>query len=85
MRSQALREDISHGAGEGLEAFLWTSSRWIDDVVEGEVPLVERVFGPRELDWPASVLLQEMRKITASLICWIHFFSVRLFERSQNF
>ncbi len=82
LRAQpALREDISHGAGDRLEAFPWTGRRRIDDVVEDEVPLVKRVAGPRELDRAASVLLEEMRKITASLICGIHFF---LFASSND-
>ena len=55
--------------------------RRIDDVVEDEVPLVKRVAGPRELDRTASVLLEEMRKITASLDLWDSFF---LFASSND-
>ena len=42
----ALREDIPHGAGEGLKALARAGRRQIDDVVEEEMPLVERIVRP---------------------------------------
>ena len=58
----ALREDVPHGAGEGLETLARAGGGQVDDVVEDEVPLVERVVRPRELDRAAAVLLAEFRQ-----------------------
>ncbi len=56
----ALREDVPHGAGEGLEPFAWPDSGRFDDVVEDQVPLVKGVVRPCELDWAATVLLPKL-------------------------
>ena len=61
-----LREDVPHGAGDGLVALARTHRRGIDDVVEHEMPLVERIARPRELDRAAPVLLE---KLLLSLAC----------------
>jgi hypothetical protein len=53
----ALREDVAHGAGDGLEAIAWAGSARSDDVVEEQVPLVERFVRPRELHGAAAVSL----------------------------
>ena len=54
----SLREDIAHGTGEGLKPLARAGSRQIDDVVEDQVPLVERVVRPREWNRAAPVLLE---------------------------
>ena len=54
-----LREDVAHGAREGLEALARAGRRRIDDVVEEEMAVVEPVVGRHEREWPAAVLLEE--------------------------
>jgi hypothetical protein len=49
-----LRKDVPYGAGKGLEALAWASRGQLDDVVEEEVPLVERVVRPGELNRAAE-------------------------------
>ena len=56
MRHPALREDVAHRAGKRLETLARAGGRRIDDVVEDQVPLVERVVRPGELDRAAAVL-----------------------------
>ena len=53
----SLRKDVPHGAGEGLETLARAGSRQVDDVVEDQVPFVERVVRPRELNRATPVLL----------------------------
>ena len=59
----ALREDVPHGAGDGLVALARPDRRRVDDVVEHQMPLVERIAGPGELDRAAAVLLEQLRRI----------------------
>ena len=56
----ALREDVPHGARDGLEALPRTERRGVDDVVEQQMPLVERIVRAGELDRAAAVLLEEL-------------------------
>ena len=53
----ALREDVPHGAGKGLEAFSRARGGQFDDVIEEQVPLVKRLIRARELHRTAPVLL----------------------------
>ena len=55
----SLREDVSHGARERLVALPQPGGCRIGDVVEEQVPLVERLGVPRELDRAASILPAE--------------------------
>ena len=62
-----LREDVPHGAGDGLVALPRAHRRGIDDVVEHEMPLVERIARPGELDRAAPVLLEELVHLRRAL------------------
>src|SRR5262245_37676106 len=64
----ALREDVPDGVGESLETLPCAGGRQLDNVIEEEMPLVERVVGARELNRPAAVLLQELR-LTVGMRC----------------
>ena len=55
----ALREDVPDGAGDGLVPLPRARGGGIDDVVEQEVPLVERGLRPGEPDRAAAVLLEQ--------------------------
>ena len=55
-----LRKNVPHSAGSGLVALARTERRGIDHVVEHEVPLVERIARPRELDRATPVLLEKL-------------------------
>ncbi len=62
----ALREDVPHRAREGLEALTGAGCPWIEHVVEHEMPVVERVARPREVDGAAPVLPQKGRHLVGS-------------------
>ena len=55
-----LRKDIPHRAGDGLEPRSRIHGSGINDVVEHEMPLVQRFGRPREPDWPALIPLDEL-------------------------
>ena len=57
----ALREDIPHRASEGLKTLTRAGIGQFDDVVEEEMPLVERVVRAYEFDWAAAILPEELR------------------------
>ena len=58
----ALREDVPHGTGHGLEALAVGNGAELDDVVEDQVPLVEGFVGSAELHRATAVLLAELRQ-----------------------
>ena len=62
----ALREQIPHRARERLEALARAGVRDRDDVVEGEMSLVERVGSPGEPDRSASVALGHRHECVAT-------------------
>ena len=57
----ALRQDVAHRTRNRLEALARSGLRRVDDVVEHQVPLVERVVAPGEPDRAAAVLLEQLR------------------------
>src|SRR4030095_6963310 len=59
----SLREDVAQRASGGLVALSRAGRRRIDDLVEEEVALVERVVRSRELDGTTPVLLEERRRV----------------------
>ena len=62
----ALRQDIAHGASDSLKALAWAGGHQFDDVVENEMPFIERVIGSREPNRPAAVLLDELGHLIGS-------------------
>ncbi len=58
----SLRKNIAHGAGDGLKTLARADRRHFHDVVKDEVPLIERIVRSRELNRPAAVLLEELRR-----------------------
>ena len=74
----ALRKNISHGAGNRLETLPGMGRRRIDNVVKDQVPLVERIAGPRELDRAASVLAEKTQKLAGSFVSWNNFLAHEL-------
>src|SRR4029077_19893388 len=54
----SLGEDIPYSPGESFKPLTWTGRRQTNDVVEDEVPLVERIVRPCELNRAAPVLLE---------------------------
>ena len=56
----SLRQNIAHGAGDSLKALAWAGGHQFDDVVEDEMPFIERVIRSRERNRPAAVLLDEL-------------------------
>ena len=58
LRTQpSLREDVAHGAGCGLETLASADGRRFPDVIEEEVPFVQRIGRSGEPDGAATVLL----------------------------
>ena len=51
---------------EGLKTFTGAGIGQFDDVVEEEMPLVERVVRAYEFDWAAAILPQELRRTIGS-------------------
>src|SRR5262249_48592229 len=54
----SLREDIAHGAGEGLKTLASADRRHFHNVVKDEVPLVQCVGISSQLDRAAAILLE---------------------------
>src|SRR5271170_4938948 len=55
-----LRENVPYGAGDRFIVLARARLRRIDDIVEHQVPLIERVVRAGELDWSAAVLFEEV-------------------------
>src|SRR5213592_378094 len=55
----ALGEDVAHRAGDRLEALAGAGRREGDHVVEEQMPLVEAVVRPRELNRATPVLFEK--------------------------
>ena len=67
LRTQpSLREDVAHGAGCGLETLASADGRQFPDVIEEEVPFVQRIGRSGEPDGTATVLLYELGQIRRS-------------------
>ncbi len=67
LRTQpSLREDVAHGAGCGLETLASADGRQVPDVIEEEVPLVQRTGRSGEPDGTATVLLHDPGQIRRS-------------------
>src|SRR6266481_55776 len=64
----SLREDVPDGTRDGLIALARTSRVGIGDVVEEQVPLVERIGGASQLD-PAAVLPPQRLGIVGGRRC----------------
>ena len=58
----ALREDVPHGAGKGLEVFSRARGGQFDDVVEEQVPLVKRVSVPANSTGPHPYCSRRLAK-----------------------
>ena len=58
----SLRENVPDGARERLVALTRTGGGRIGNVVEEQVPLIERMGGTREIDRAASILLAQRRR-----------------------
>ena len=59
----SLRQNIAHGTGDSLKALAWAGGHQFDDVVENEMPFIERVIRSRERNRPAAVLLDELHHV----------------------
>ena len=57
----SLRENIAHGAGDGLKTLARADRRCFHNVVKDEVALIKRIVRSGELNRPAAVLLEELR------------------------
>src|SRR5262245_18841494 len=64
----SLGEHVPNGAGEGLETLASTGGRERNDVVEGQMALVERVVGPDERNRATTGLPEELRGRRAQLL-----------------
>src|SRR5256885_16983038 len=65
----SLREDVTHGARERLVALTRTGGGRIDNVVEEQVPLIERVSSTREFHPATSVLPEQRRRPVRCCFC----------------
>ena len=63
----SLGQDVAHRARERLEALARSGGRGIEDAVEDEMALVERIGAARELDGAAAVLLEKVSRMIAPL------------------
>ena len=66
----SLREDVPHGAGEGLKPVAWRCRAYVDRIVKEEMTFIQRVVGPLELNRAASVLLKQLRNVVGSRRYW---------------
>jgi hypothetical protein len=57
----AMGEQVAHRPGEGLEPLAIARRGQSHDVVEDQVPLIERVMGAGELDRAEAILLEQLR------------------------
>jgi hypothetical protein len=57
-QNPAVRENIAHGAGEGLESLARMGGGGVHDVVEEEVPVIQSVNGAGERNRAASILVE---------------------------
>ena len=62
----SLREDIAHGAGDGLKTLASADRRHFHNVVKDEVPLVERIARSRSTEPARSRIAQGASHIVGS-------------------
>ena len=74
----ALRENIAHGAGEGLKTLARAGIHQFNDIVEDEMAFIECIVRPRDWNRPAVVLPHELRRIIESGGCWVNWNFLRL-------
>jgi hypothetical protein len=57
----AMRQEIPDGAREGLEALAQAHGRQADDIVENEVPFIERIMASRKAGRAELIFREKLR------------------------